>query len=38
VVTFREQVADVESGAFPEDRHVVRIPPEEFDRFPGGLP
>jgi 3-methyl-2-oxobutanoate hydroxymethyltransferase len=38
VAAFREYVADVESGAYPEDRHVVRMAPEELDRFMSKLP
>lgn len=38
VAAFREYVADVESGAFPEDRHLVRMEPEELDRFLSRLP
>ncbi len=33
VAAFREYRTDVESGAYPEDRHVVRMRPEELDRF-----
>jgi 3-methyl-2-oxobutanoate hydroxymethyltransferase len=33
VAAFREFAADVDSGAFPEDRHLVRMDPEERDRF-----
>ncbi|MBX3583828.1 MAG: 3-methyl-2-oxobutanoate hydroxymethyltransferase [Rhizobiaceae bacterium] len=33
VAAFKEYVADVESGAFPEDRHVVRMAPEELEKF-----
>lgn len=33
VAAFREYVADVESGAYPEEGHVVRMAPEERDRF-----
>lgn len=37
VAAFREFVAEVESGAFPEERHLVRMRPEERDAFLGGL-
>ena len=37
VAAFREYVADVESGAYPEDRHLVRMAKEELDRFRSGL-
>lgn len=33
VAAFREFVADVQSGAFPENRHVVRMDPAELDKF-----
>lgn len=33
VAAFSEFVADVESRAFPEERHVVRMDPAELDRF-----
>jgi 3-methyl-2-oxobutanoate hydroxymethyltransferase len=33
VAAFREYVADVASGAYPEDRHLVRMAPEELERF-----
>lgn len=31
VAAFREFAADVQSGAYPEDRHLVRMPPGELD-------
>jgi 3-methyl-2-oxobutanoate hydroxymethyltransferase len=37
VAAFKEYVADVESGAYPEERHVVRIEPDELNRFLDGL-
>ena len=37
VAAFREYVADVESGAYPEDRHLVRMAPEELAMFKSGL-
>jgi 3-methyl-2-oxobutanoate hydroxymethyltransferase len=33
VAAFREFVADVQSGAFPEPKHLVRMAPEEHQRF-----
>lgn len=33
VAAFKEYIADVESGAYPEERHIVRIAPDEFERF-----
>jgi 3-methyl-2-oxobutanoate hydroxymethyltransferase len=33
VAAFREYVADVESGAYPENRHLVRMAEEELNRF-----
>ena len=33
VAAFSEYVADVESGAYPEDRHVVHMDPAELRRF-----
>jgi 3-methyl-2-oxobutanoate hydroxymethyltransferase len=33
VAAFSEYVADVNSGAYPEDRHVVHMDPAELDRF-----
>ncbi|WP_245639346.1 3-methyl-2-oxobutanoate hydroxymethyltransferase [Rubellimicrobium mesophilum] len=37
VAAFREFVADVEGGAYPEDQHVVRMRPEELEGFLDGL-
>lgn len=37
VAAFREFRADVESGAFPEDRHLVRMDPAELARFRAAL-
>jgi 3-methyl-2-oxobutanoate hydroxymethyltransferase len=34
---FREFVADVESGAYPEDRHLVRMKSAELAKFLGGI-
>ena len=33
VAAFREFVSDVESGAYPEEGHLVRMPPEELSEF-----
>jgi 3-methyl-2-oxobutanoate hydroxymethyltransferase len=33
VAAFREFAADVESGAYPEDRHLVQMPDGEFRKF-----
>ena len=33
VAAFGEFVADVDSGAYPEERHLVRMDPEELERF-----
>ncbi|WP_226781593.1 3-methyl-2-oxobutanoate hydroxymethyltransferase [Oceaniglobus trochenteri] len=33
IAAFQEFVADVDSGAFPEDRNLVPMPDPEFDRF-----
>lgn len=33
IAAFGEYRADVESGAFPEDRHLVRMAPAEFEGF-----
>lgn len=33
IAAFREFAADVESGAYPEDRHVVRMAPAELEAF-----
>jgi 3-methyl-2-oxobutanoate hydroxymethyltransferase len=37
IAAFKEYVADVESGAYPEERHIVRIAPDELDRFIGTI-
>lgn len=37
VAAFAEFKADVASGAFPEDRHLVRMDPEELARFRAAL-
>lgn len=34
---FAEFVSDVKSGAFPEDRHLVRMDPAELEKFREGL-
>ena len=33
VAAFSEYVADVNSGAYPEDRHIVRMDPAELSQF-----
>jgi 3-methyl-2-oxobutanoate hydroxymethyltransferase len=33
VAAFQEFIADVEGGAYPENKHVVRMPAEELDAF-----
>jgi 3-methyl-2-oxobutanoate hydroxymethyltransferase len=33
IAAFREFRDDVETGAFPEDRHLVRMDPAEYERF-----
>jgi len=33
IAAFREFAADVETRAFPEDRHIVRMPPAELAKF-----
>ena len=38
IAAFREYVADVHSGAFPEDRHLVRMEPAELAAFRARLP
>ncbi len=38
IAAFREFVADVDSGAYPEDRHVVRMAPAELQAFRDKLP
>ncbi len=37
VAAFQEYVADVRSGAYPEEKHLVRMEVEELDRFRGAL-
>lgn len=37
VAAFKEFVADVESGAYPEDKHLVPMEDAEFDAFMKGL-
>lgn len=37
IAAFREFKADVEAGAFPEDKHLVRMKPEEVAAFQAGL-
>ncbi len=38
VAAFREYVADVRSGAYPQDKHVVRMAEAEQAAFTAGLP
>lgn len=33
IAAFREYAADVESGAYPEEGHIVRMPPAELEAF-----
>jgi 3-methyl-2-oxobutanoate hydroxymethyltransferase len=33
VAAFREFIADVASGAYPEERHIVRMPEQELAAF-----
>ncbi len=33
VSAFKEFVSDVETGAYPEDTHIVRMNPEELEKF-----
>jgi 3-methyl-2-oxobutanoate hydroxymethyltransferase len=33
IAAFREYVADVESRAYPEEKHIVRMPPDELKAF-----
>ena len=33
IAAFREYIEDVQSGAFPEEKHLVPISDEEFERF-----
>jgi 3-methyl-2-oxobutanoate hydroxymethyltransferase len=37
VAAFREFIADVASGAYPEERHIVRMPEDELARFQSHL-
>lgn len=37
IAAFREYVGDVESGAYPEDRHILHMAPAELDAFRNGL-
>jgi 3-methyl-2-oxobutanoate hydroxymethyltransferase len=37
IAAFGEFIADVNSGAYPEDRHIVRMPQDELDRFLSAL-
>lgn len=38
IAAFREFVRDVESGAYPEEKHLVRMPREELEIFLSRLP
>jgi len=38
VAAFKEFRADVESGAYPEEKHLAPIADAEFEAFMGGLP
>jgi 3-methyl-2-oxobutanoate hydroxymethyltransferase len=38
VAAFKEYAADVATGAYPEDRHVVRMEPDALSAFLGRLP
>lgn len=33
VLAFKEYIADVQSGAYPAEKHIVRMPPEEVAHF-----
>jgi 3-methyl-2-oxobutanoate hydroxymethyltransferase len=33
IAAFREYIADVNSGAYPEDKHIVHMPSDELNRF-----
>jgi 3-methyl-2-oxobutanoate hydroxymethyltransferase len=33
IAAFKEYIADVESGAYPEEKHIVRIPQDELNAF-----
>lgn len=37
VAAFREFASDVESGAYPEERHLVRMPDKELEAFREGI-
>lgn len=37
IVAFAEYCADVASGAYPEDRHLVHMAPDELERFLEGI-
>ncbi len=38
IAAFREFIADVESGAYPEEKHLVPISDDEFEKFASRLP
>jgi 3-methyl-2-oxobutanoate hydroxymethyltransferase len=38
VAAFSEYVEDVNTGRYPEERHIVRMNPAELETFLGGLP
>jgi 3-methyl-2-oxobutanoate hydroxymethyltransferase len=38
VAAFREYIADVENGTYPEDKHLVHMRPEELEEFLAKLP
>lgn len=33
IAAFKEYIADCDSGAYPEERHIVRMDPAELDKF-----
>ena len=37
IKAFLEYIADVKSGAYPEESHIVRMPPQELLAFSAGL-
>jgi 3-methyl-2-oxobutanoate hydroxymethyltransferase len=37
IAAFTEYAADVASGAFPEDRHLLRMDPRELEKFIDGV-
>jgi 3-methyl-2-oxobutanoate hydroxymethyltransferase len=37
ITAFTEYIADVRSGAYPEEGHVVRMPPSELKAFSAAL-